>query len=335
MQLWEIRGGRLYQGDVIEVLKQLPDNSVDVIITSPPYWAKRDYGPSNNRVWGGVPNCEHEWTTVEGAPTKLFKSGHTDKKYEVVNRLPASSGMVCRKCGAWYGQLGLEPTPQMFVEHLTEIFEEAKRVLKPTGSLFVNIDDTWLGSGSGNDTPKPSTTPHLGKRKSLALVPELFATSMVYEHGWILREKIIWTKKVYFYKEGRQKGNAMPEPVRDRFTHSWEFVFHFTKKPRYYFNWDDVSPRNNTRPVDTVLITPKPFKGAHFAVFPPELPELLIKAACPEGGTVLDPFAGSGTTLVVAERLGRKWVGIEINPEYCAIIRRRLDIGQRSLEGYI
>jgi len=386
---FETRLGRLYCGDALEVLRYLPDESVDVVITSPPYWAKRDYGDATFTVFGGDPDCDHEWVGQEVGLQHENRNNVRGKQDEVVGargttrikKYNKRTALICKKCGAWYGQLGLEPTPQMFVEHLVEIFREVKRVLKPTGSLFVNIDDTWVGGGHGyglgNDNdPKwngRSNVPKVAwpdglKKKSLALVPELFAVKMVYDEGWILREKIIWAKKVHFYKDRTTKGNAMPESVRDRFSHSWEYIFHFTKRPKYYFDWKAVAPEPSeltrerakyrwrvgphnkgelyprssreinegiarkiregdykVRPNDVIQINVRPFKDAHFAVFPPDVPELLIKVACPKDGVVLDPFAGAGTTLVVAEKLGRRWVGIEMNPDYCEIIRRRFE----------
>jgi len=375
--------GKLYCGDALEVLKKLPSESVDVVITSPPYWSKRDYGEETMKIWGGDPNCEHEWEFN----TRLNSQGGTNTEKAQVGKDKLCLGRFevreafCKKCGAWFGQLGLEPTPQMFVEHLVEIFREVKRVLKPTGSLFVNIDDTYSGSGKGygsidpkwpnarsnKDKLLPSRFKPEVKRKSLCLVPELFAIKMVYEEGWVLREKIIWCKKAHIYKDGTTIGNAMPEGVKDRFAHTWEYIFHFTKKPKYYFDLEQVKvplkveslkranrdvqswkldgtakgmtvdskkrwhekvlngAHRGANPGDVVQINVKPFKDAHFAVYPEELPELLIKVACPEDGTVLDPFAGAGTTLVVAEELGRRWVGIEISPEYCEIIKRRFE----------
>ena len=382
---FKTRLGRLYCGDALEVLKKLPSECVDVVITSPPYWAKRDYGESACKVWGGDPNCDHEWEfdTVE------LNLQSRNEDFQRPWRDKASGKVVrgfCKKCGAWYGQLGMEPTPQMFVDHLVEIFREVKRVLKPTGSLFVVIDDTWSQRGKGFGTIDPkypsgrNTTdivlPARSKgfdvpQKSLCLVPELFAIKMVYEEGWILREKIIWCKKVHFYKDRTTYGNAMPESVKDRFCHTWEYIYHFTKSQKYHFNLDAVrvphkessiirdslgyktSPmkgryqvpwekRDGTNdqsflhplganPGDVVQINVRPFKDAHFAVFPPEIPEILIKVACPENGIVLDPFAGAGTTLVVAEKMGRKWIGIEINPDYCEIIKRRFESELRGL----
>jgi len=161
----------------------------------------------------------------------------------------------------WKGQLGLEPNPFMFVDHLIEIFREVKRVLKPTGNVFVVIDDTYARGGgwkSGGglkykdsewerkwvktiSVPEPPTASFKGApRKSLCLVPELFAIRMVYDLGFILRNKIIWVKKVHIYKERTTFGNAMPEPAKDRLAHSWEYVYHFVKKPKYWYNLDAV-----------------------------------------------------------------------------------------------
>jgi len=382
--------GVLYCGNAIEVLKTIDKNSIDAVITSPPYWAKRDYGEDAFAIYGGDPNCEHEW--VEEKIGLQHENGNNlkGKQDEVVGKRGTTwiwkhnvkTALICKKCGAWYGQLGLEPTPQMFVEHLADIFDEVKRVLKPTGNLFVNIDDTWVGRGrkyikegeikdpkwKGRNSVPNMEWPKYIKKKSLALIPELFAIKMVYERGWILREKIIWAKKVYFYKDRRAKGNAMPNSVKDRFTHSWEYIFHFTKRQKYYFNWEEVAPfpsdglmkrvnyswnfneksksddyprssktinmqlaekvkngQYKVRPNDVIQINVRPFKDAHYAVYPPEIPEILMKAGSMEGGVVLDPFAGAGTTLIVAEKLNRKWIGIEIVPKYCEIIKRRFE----------
>ena len=483
--------GILYNSDVLSILKALPDNSVDCIVTSPPYWQKRDYGDSAFTTFEGNPDCEHEWVEQEIGLQHENRNNIRGKQEEVVGRRGTTwirkydrqIASVCKKCGAWYGQLGLEPTPQMFVKHLADIFREAKRVLKPTGNLFVNIDDTWVGGRYEDDTSKYAGGTNLSKpnwsakgipkRKSLALVPELFAVKMVYEEGWILREKIIWSKKVFFYKENRTRGNAMPESVKDRLAHSWEYVFHFTKRQKYYFNlgsmrvepqydnihsarmqeliqsesghhsssymqditrnskylnnnggtrspggrlirmlvngeadkltlvkkaigdvnaylkrklkesrqtvkslsrlanipesqlahyfrtdmsgasipsrdvWNILKPilglgnyedfvkeeyksllpsvnPLGANPGNVIQINVRGFSEAHFAVFPEDLPKMLITLGCPEDGIVLDPFAGAGTTLLVADKLRRKWVGIELNPEYCEIINKRL-----------
>ncbi len=490
----ELPVNKIIHGDTLTVLKKLPSNSVDCIITSPPYWSKRNYGEETCRVWGGDPNCDHEFTET-----------------------------FCKKCGAWYGQLGLEPTPELYVEHLIEIFREVKRVLKPHGNLFVVIDDSYIGSNQGfgasnksgfqwvgygyyaASNQKPPTALFKGApRKSMALVPELFAVKMVYELGFILRQKIIWTKKVLLYKDMKTIGNAMPESVRDRNTHTYEFVYHFVKCAKYYYNQlriqykgssierlqraeslinrsglpltedskyynivvngslfrsglltarfiktnsncsvqatleegnstskyngtaeftfadnlgkirdtmrklglPECNPLGSNSP-DVILINPEPFRGAHFAVFPTRLVELLISLGCPEkvcsecgkpyekvyevdensdvdvdwnvygannngeyfgqsikdyssakaqdasevkrrilkslkkrvfvelrqscncnsgtvAGIVMDIFGGSGTTGLVALRMNRRFILIELNSEYCEIASNRL-----------
>jgi len=242
---------KIIHGDAYKVLKKFPSNSIDCVITSPPYWAKRDYGEETCRVWGGNPNCDHEWIESDLPPTRIATGGwDSEPKY---NRRfdKAKPGMFCKKCKAWYGQLGLEPTPEMFVDHLIEIFREVKRVLKPHGNVFVVIDDTYSqrGKGIGSIDPKypdgRNTTntvlPARSKsfsvpQKSLCLVPELFAIRMVYDLGFILRQKLIWAKKVLIYKDMETIGNAMPESCKDRNTHTYEFVYHFTKKPKYYYD---------------------------------------------------------------------------------------------------
>ena len=282
---FETENGILYNSNVLNMLKQLPDESIDCVITSPPYWAKRDYGIDN--------------------------------------------------------QIGLEPTFQEYLEKLWEIFDEVYRILKPAGTVWINLGDTY-------------------NTKCLLLIPERFAIGMI-DRGWILRNTIIW-----------HKPNAMPESVKDRFTVDFEYIYFFVKQKKYYFeqqfepfaeatlqriqyafneNKGDIQGRvkssGQKRFAKNVLegkidgrnkravwsITTKPFKEAHFAVFPPDIPETCIKAGCPDDGIVMDIFMGSGTTAVVAERLGRKWVGIEINPEYCEIAKRRIieTVKQRRL----
>ena len=299
---FETENGILYNGDVFEVLKNFPEGSIDCVITSPPYWALRDYG-------------------VEG-------------------------------------QIGLEKDFNEYLEKLWRVFDEIYRILKPTGTVWVNLGDTYMNNSSYSSRGRRGFNPKEGmiyksgsvKQKSLCLIPERFAIGMV-ERGWILRNVIIW-----------HKPNPMPESVKDRFTVDFEYIYFFVKQKKYYFEQqfepikDDFetykkklpkSPTNKTlqeagrgiiKYRDTILesywkgrnkrttwsITTKPFPEAHFAVFPPEIPETCIKAGCPEGGVVLDPFIGSGTTAVVAEKLKRKWVGIELNPEYCKIAEKRI-----------
>ena len=369
---YETENGILYQGHVLEILKKIPDESIDCVVTSPPYYALRNYGEEANIVWGGNPKCEHEWEyetkkffKKPGKSSKLNNGKGANPKWEYLDETKTEA--FCRKCGAWYGQLGLEPDPQMYLEHLWRIFDEIYRILKPTGTLWVNLGDSYNGSGKGGvdlayqqkhkNFGKVPPKETLGKplnlkdypKKCLLMIPERFAIGMI-ERGWILRNQIIW-----------HKPNALPESIKDRFTNDYEKIFFFVKQPKYYFKqilepytspinrwggekmkngvseWDKATRQNthrerNLRPNPkgrnkrTVWIIPtKPFKGAHFAVFPPEIPETCITAGCPPEGIVLDPFMGSGTTGMVAEKLGRKWIGIEINPEYCKIAEKRIE----------
>ena len=232
------------------------------------------------------------------------------------------------------GQLGLEPTPAEYVANLVEVFREVRRVLRDDGTLWLNLGDSYAGSGKGawdnpSDkvkevyVPKSQDYKHMDrvpigtKPKDLVGIPWMVAFALRTD-GWYLRSDIIW-----------HKPNAMPENVKDRPTKAHEYVFLLTKSRKYYYDYDaikeptrDGKDKRNKRTVWT--INTNPFKGAHFAVFPEELVEPCVLAGCPEDGVVLDPFCGSGTTLLVANKLGRKAVGIEINPEYIEIARRRI-----------
>ena len=272
---------KIYQGNCIEVLKDFLDESIDCVVTSPPYWGLRDYN-------------EEE-------------------------------------------QLGLEETPEEFVANLVKVFSEVKRVLKSSGSVWLNLSDTYYN-------------------KSLAGIPFRVAFALQLD-GWYLRQDIIW-----------HKPNPMPESVQDRCTKSHEYIFLLTKSPKYFYDIDAIREplaessigrlnQNLEKQIGTTRanggqktngnfkavgdqekgankksvwkITTKPYKEAHFATFPIELPITCIKAGCPEGGIVLDPFFGSGTTGLAAQELHRHWVGIELNSEYIEIANRR--VGQTNL----
>ncbi len=410
-------------GDALKILKEIPDESIDMVITSPPYFQLRDY-------------------QVEG-------------------------------------QIGLEPTFDEFFKKILEITAEIKRVLKKSGSFWLNLGDTYEG-------------------KCMMMQPERIALKMIDEQGWILRQKIVWAKQILINKENRTIGSVMPTSVKDRFNMSYEMLYHFVKSKKYYFNLDAVrispireywnenlflrilekepisgnyvykkgaklglvtdlpkskfnyrvrdaerkagqsqfkaseeeikkyqtnpdprgdnkggpgsyrlwkdthpypyqgkfsgmeeeaekygSPRARTqRKVDAYiegkvsknvhhgqsktanalgltsfeysslhpnplgkniptvwLINPQPhnFKRElnidyeHFAVFPDLLPKIPILSSCPPDGIVLDPFAGSGTTLLVAKQLGRNYLGIELNPNYVKISQARLNLTQPKL----
>jgi site-specific DNA-methyltransferase (adenine-specific) len=269
------------------------------------------------------------------------------------------------------GQLGLEPTFSEYIRKLCEIFDEIKRVLKKTGSIWVVLGDTYGGSNCGYGQSKESsgfqnvarqTYYPTSKRKPLGAgvmpkcllqIPSRFAIEMC-SRGWILRNEIIW-----------HKPNCMPSSARDRFTSNFEKIYFFVRSTKYYFErqleplkessmlraqYGSYSKKTdmgihggmtlksqlgvfkkikegklagrNKRCVWEVAT--QPFRGAHFATFPEKLIEPMIKAGCPEDGIVLDPFAGVCTVGVVAKKLGRRFVGIELNADYIKMGEQRI-----------
>ena len=258
----------------------IPDNSVDCVVTSPPYWGLRDYSTE--------------------------------------------------------GQLGLEETPEEWVTNLVAVFREVWRVLKPTGTLWMNLGDSYSD-------------------KQLTGQPWKVAFALQ-DDGWYLRSDIIWSKP-----------NPMPESARDRPTKAHEYVFLLTKSPRYYYDADAIRERHadwergahgervgsgdDERPQPGVRtgtfnadrhgadraynpsgrnkrtvweIPTQPYPEAHFATYPEKLVEPCILAGCPQDGVVLDPFVGSGTTLAVAQRLGRRGIGTDISKEYLQLAEKRI-----------
>lgn len=286
---------RIIIGDALERLRELPDEIADVCVTSPPYYGLRDYGVD--------------------------------------------------------GQVGLEKTPEEYIDRLVQIFREVRRTLKKDGTLWIVIADSYAGSGRGISKKNGI------KNKDLIGIPWMLAFALRTD-GWYLRSDIIWNKP-----------NVMPESVKDRCTKCYEHVFMLAKSKTYHFDseavlvpahydgrketinkgsskyadkivpgktpqsqhmagkphqrwrFKDGKPVKNRRDVWTV--STRPYKGAHFATFPPELIEPCILAGSRPGGTVLDPFIGSGTTAEVAHRLGRECIGIELNPDYEEFIRQR------------
>lgn len=290
--------GKIIFGDALENLRQIKSEIADVCVTSPPYYGLRDYGVSS--------------------------------------------------------QIGLEKTPQLYIERLTAVFREVSRILKRDGTLWIVIADSYKG-------------------KSLLGIPWLLALALR-DDGWYLRDDIIWVKP-----------NPMPESVKDRCTKSYEHIFMLSKSPQYYFDGEAIAEptaesttrrlsqnidhqsgssraygktngnmkalapryggkkytatpekfnrtklgnmyeyrsRRNKRNV--WVVSTKPYKGAHFATFPPDLIEPCILAGSRKGGIVLDPFIGSGTTAATAFELGREYIGIELNRDYEPLIRERL-----------
>ena len=234
-----------------------------------------------------------------------------------------------RDYGGEENQIGQEQTPDQYIENLIQVFREVKNVLKDDGTLWVNIGDSYYnyrpGRGQGlvkqtvSNTKQdlPDVCPRRGNRlpglkeKDLIGIPWMFAFAMRAD-GWYLRQDIIW-----------HKPNPMPESVRDRCTKSHEYVFLLSKNQNYYFDVNAIKePTRRKRSVWN--IQNKPYRDAHFAVYPPELIEPCIKAGSEEGDTVLDPFMGSGTTAVVSKSLGRHYIGCELHEEYGKLIQKRL-----------
>lgn len=270
---------QIIQGNTLELVNAIALNSVDLIVTSPPYWAKRIYNGQ--------------------------------------------------------GEIGTEATPEEYVKSLVDFFEKLRPYLKKDGNLFVNIGDTFFGSGAGawnkyvdedgNITqfqkdrkekyfttkplqPKIKQDGKLYQNKQLLLIPARFAIAMQ-EAGWILRDDIIW-----------HKPNRIPASVKDRFNNTYEHVYHFVQSKKYYFDLDAVKimglngrPKN---PGDVWSIKTQALTGEHTATFPEKLIEPIIQCACPEGGVVMDPFLGTGTTWIVCEYLNRNCIGFELNRSY-------------------
>lgn len=356
---------KIYLGDNIEILKSLPDNSVNCCITSPPYYGLRDYGTGK---WiGGDPNCPHFRTSHRSDKTS---TGHK-KIHEIGGVADSIYKSVCPKCGAIREdkQVGLEETPEEYIDRLVGIFEEVRRVLKDDGTLWVNIGDTYNSTATGSVNNKQVTnigslsqtySKHLVdncKPKDLIGIPWMLAFALR-NAGWYLRQDIIFAKR-----------NPMPESVLDRCTKSHEYIFLLSKSSKYYFdnvaiqedaisdpkryeypimNGDEeqhgvVRPnsspntggmktwtgKRNKRDVWTVNVSR--YSGAHFATFPEELIYPMVMAGCPKDGIVLDPFMGSGTVGVVAKRNHRNYIGCELNETYLKMAEQRIHAVTKKL----
>ena len=493
---------KLYQGDVLSSLSKIASNSVDCIITSPPYYGLRSYSTvgsysdENKEIveqklnadlawykehyplyqyslspviqretineetgekvllwhgsvrfdagttWGGNNKCNHQWINEEVSlihENRNGISGTQENAYQAtgnafIKKYDKKIAGLCSSCGAWRGDLGLEPDFNMYLNHLLQITTELKRILKPTGTLWWNIADSYAGnmgkrSGwsynkaiSNEQAQGDGTAISLKANYSMAAkckmqIPERLSTRMVDEQQWTLRNDIIW-----------EKPNHMPSSVKDRLSPGYEHIYFFVKSKHYFFNLDAIREeyaavsidrakyavqsfqaygnlKNATgytadkiatlnesgkNPGDIWRISTKPFRDAHFATFPPDLPERCMKAGAPkevcakcgkpkvgvtktithrpEGGTrdiggrkdgyttrlppnpysikefegykptcacgaafipptILDPFAGSGTTLMAAKEAWYSSIGIELNPSYAEMIKTRLHWG--------
>lgn len=369
----------IIQGDCLEVLKTLEDESVNCCITSPPYYGLRNYGTGS---WvGGDPECDHESAKL----STRFERTMTDTSSKQTTNMGSdakSYAKICPVCGAIREdkQIGLEETPEEYVERLVSVFHEVKRVLKKDGTLWLNIGDTYNGQKTGNteiykhknvaensDFVKKKWNG--AKDKDLMGIPWMLAFALRAD-GWYLRQDIIW-----------HKPNPMPESVKDRCTKSHEYIFLLSKDKHYFFNYEaiqeeavgydgseteeheavkkdrslyknlaDKGQRPNTmherraqgkkdkiyamrNKRDVWDVPVRPNREAHFATYPEELITPCILAGSKIGGVVLDPFFGSGTTGRVATQYNRKYIGIELNPDYIKIANTRANEVQLSLFG--
>ena len=312
MQYYQDEQLQIINADVMEGLQSLDDGSVHCVVTSPPYWGLRDYGAD--------------------------------------------------------GQIGLEQTPEQYVDKIVDIFRSVRRVLRKDGTVWLNLGDSycannrWGGLDGVSDKQmsnagtipfqKTNLVEHPTKPKDLVGIPWRVAFALQAD-GWYLRSDIIWSKP-----------NPMPESVTDRPTKSHEYMFLLSKDKKYYFDADAVREAHKPESIARILkgydgkfmartreanphdnrdggldankvnpngrnirsvwnIATQPYSEAHFATFPKKLVEPCVKAGCPEGGTVLDPFGGSGTVGLVANNLGRKAILIELKADYCKMILQR------------
>jgi len=236
-------------------MKGFPAESIDMVMFSPPYYGLRNYGEATETVWGDEENCSHEW--IEERMTLVhenrnFLKGtqeavHGNKPTTYIKKYDDGKAGFCAKCGAWKGQLGLEPSWQMYVEHIRMVCRGINRVLKETGNMYIVLGDTYAGShcGRGDKTlfqnyrrvkvagnlyekPSPQAKVTDYKPKCLMGVPWRVAFSLI-EDDWILRNDIVW-----------HKPNAMPSSVKDRLTQTYEHIFHFVKSRKYYYNLDAI-----------------------------------------------------------------------------------------------
>jgi DNA modification methylase len=286
------------EGDAFDLFGKLSPESVDLVITSPPYWGHREYGLS------------HNWDLFNDIP-KVRVLGETTKGYE------------------WYrskgGILGLEPYPEWYIRHLVEILRRSEPILKANGSLWVNLGDTYFArwssiresgrQGLADLDRQRRKTPMGGFRqeKQLLLIPARFAVEMQ-QAGWILRNDLIWYKP-----------NATPRPEGDRLKLSHEHFFHFVKKPTegraaYYYEPAYAETRHN----DVVTVAAAAGEEGHTATFPRALILPRILTSSPPDGVVLDPFCGTGRALEVAKEVGRKVVGFELQASYVNAAKRKI-----------
>lgn len=386
-------GLKILIGDVRKSLKELPENSVNCCVTSPPYYGLREYATAE---WeGGNPDCEHI-----ADPTKTKKFGNPEfNKNRPSREETKTKGYyfedVCEHCGAVRvdSQIGMEDTPEEYIENLVSVFREIRRAMTDDGVCFINIGDSYCGTGDkgnwidpkypdGRNGQRVAKNRKINglKQKDLIGIPWMLAFALRAD-GWYLRQDIIWAKACSGIYSG---GTVMPESVKDRLCRSHEYIFLLTKNRNYYFDSDAIAEeqkdislkraysnnnmdkrkgkgdeqyaisgkaqdktyakmreriesgeemKRNRRSVWT--INTRPSSVAHFAAFPYELVEPMILAGCPVGGTVIDPFGGTGTTAIAANLLGRNAIHCELSKKYIGIIdeRRKEIIKQKQTDG--
>lgn len=387
----------LYTGDALEVLTQLPEASVDCVVTSPPYWGLRDYGTG---TWqGGDSACTHALTRGTSAPHTPTALSPSSAQHRGEPR------RACRHCGALRRdrQYGLEPTVEDYIVTLRQVFAEVHRVLTPTGTLWLNLGDSYAAAPPGSSLDPARTSTLTGRQaaarlrasvqragvdrtdrlppKNLIGVPWRTALALQAD-GWILRNAVVW-----------HKPNAMPESVTDRLACRYELIFLLVKQRRYFFNLDAIrvplarpeavteglvvggarkgrqagvdatarrrgcnvygtakyadtsafprqpgaamrptghqhtaGHRRGKNPGDVWTLPTRPLKAAHFAAFPIDIPLRCIAAGCPEGGVVLDPFSGAGTTALAARQLDRSYLGIDLRGDFHDLALERLGL---------
>ena len=226
-------------------------------------------------------------------------------------------------------QIGLEETLPQFIGRLREVFSEVRRVLRRDGVFWLNIGDGYTSGNRGWRAPdkknraramdvRPNTPDGL-KAKDLLGIPWRVAFALQ-DDGWYLRADVVWNKP-----------NAMPESVKDRPTRAHEYLFMLTKDEKYHYDRLAVLEANGRNCRSVWNVNTQGYAGAHFATFPPKLIEPCIKSSSRPGDFVLDPFFGSGTVGVVAQALGRRYVGVEINPDYVALAADRIGLTEQSV----
>lgn len=398
-----IEMNRIYNEHVLDFLARVPDEFFDAVITSPPYFGQRSY-KTVPQIWGGDRECEHQWKTeITKRPNAAGGKGKTVISNEAAHHVDyhkrQSESEYCSKCKAWRGELGLEPTVQEFIEHLIMIFREIHRCLKKTGTVWVNLGDSYAANwnslrdqGSGfknNDRERTRQTVGF-KNKTLLNIPARFNIAMTDELQMIQRNNINWFKP-----------SCKPESATDRFTVDFELIGFFTKISQGYFFEQQFERFETFLPKSTKVLHPGQNKGVphnragngkaegrnmratwavnyetsgikHFASYPTRLVELPVLAGCPlevcvkcgspkeltdyvetgetftdlfgevvketkmvkhpgceckaeyRPGIVFDPFSGTATTAVVAHKLGRNFIGTELQMDYFTAANERL-----------